>query len=41
MNYFMDVFTIDTWEQAKACAFTVSGFPPPTVTPGRLLPNDV
>lgn len=34
MNYFTDVFTIDTWEQAKARAFTVSGFPPPTVTRG-------
>jgi hypothetical protein len=34
MSFFTDVFTIETWEQAKASGFTVSGFPPPTVTRG-------
>lgn len=34
MSFFTDVFTVETWEQAKARGFTVSGFPPPTVTRG-------
>lgn len=34
MAFFTDVFTVETWEQAKARDFTVSGFPPPTPTKG-------
>jgi len=34
MSFFTDVFTIETWEQAKARGFAVSGFPSPTVTRG-------
>ena len=34
MAFFTDVFTIETWEQARARGFTVSGFPPPTATKG-------
>lgn len=34
MSFFTDVFTIETWQQARARSFTVSGFPPPTVTRG-------
>jgi hypothetical protein len=34
VSFFTDVFTVDTWEQAKARGFTVSGFPPPTLTRG-------
>jgi hypothetical protein len=32
--FFTDVFTIETWEQAKARGFEVSGFPPPTPARG-------
>ena len=31
---FTDVFTIETWEQAKSRGWKVTGFPPPTPTKG-------
>lgn len=34
MAYFADVFTPETWKQAEARGYTVSGFPPPTSTRG-------
>lgn len=33
-SFFTDVFTVETWEQAKTRGFKVTGFPPPTVTRG-------
>jgi hypothetical protein len=33
MSYWTDIFTLETWAQAEARRFRVSGFPPPT--PGR------
>lgn len=33
-SYFTDVFTDETWEQAKARSWKISGFPPPTPTKG-------
>jgi hypothetical protein len=33
LAYWTDIFTLETWAQARARDFTVSGFPPPT--PGR------
>jgi hypothetical protein len=32
--FFIDVFSIDTWEQAKGRGWTLSGYPPPTHTKG-------
>ncbi len=34
MPYFTNVFTLETWEQAKARDYRVTGFPPPTTTRG-------
>jgi hypothetical protein len=34
VNYFADVFTLETWEQAEKRGFAVSGFPPPTSSRG-------
>lgn len=34
MAFFTNVFTVDTWIEAKARDFTVTGFPRPTVTRG-------
>jgi hypothetical protein len=34
MRFFTNIFTIETWEQAKGRGFTVTGFPPPTPTKG-------
>jgi hypothetical protein len=33
MSYWTDIFTLETWAQAAARDFSVSGFPPPT--PGK------
>jgi len=33
MAHWTDIFTLETWAQAEATGFTVSGFPPPT--PGK------
>jgi hypothetical protein len=33
MSYWTDIFTLETWAQAEARGFRVSGFPPPT--PGK------
>ena len=34
MAYWTDIFTLETWAQAEARGFTVSGFPPPTAGKG-------
>jgi hypothetical protein len=34
MSYWTDIFTLETWAQAEARQFRVSGFPPPTPGPG-------
>jgi hypothetical protein len=47
--YWTDIFTLETWAQAEAHDFTVTGFPPPTVGKGgysvgmfeRVRPEDV
>jgi hypothetical protein len=33
MSYWTDIFTLETWAQAEARSFSVTGFPPPT--PGK------
>ncbi len=33
-SFFVDVFTIETWEEARTRGWHVSGFPPPTPTKG-------
>ncbi|HLG08505.1 MAG TPA: hypothetical protein VI409_07540, partial [Gaiellaceae bacterium] len=48
-SFFTDIFTIETWEQARARDWTVSGFPAPTKTRGgyfqstfdKVKPSDV
>jgi hypothetical protein len=48
-RFFTDIFTVETWEQAKARDWKVSGFPAPTTTRGgyfqstfdRVKPGDV
>jgi hypothetical protein len=49
MSYWTDIFTLETWAQAEARGFSVSGFPPPTTSKGgysirmfeRVLPADI
>jgi hypothetical protein len=49
MSYWTDIFTLETWAQAAARDFSVSGFPPPTPGKGgysigmfeRVRPGDV
>ena len=49
VSYWTDVFTLETWAQAEAQEFRVSGFPPPTTGKGgysmrmfeRVRPGDV
>ena len=49
MAYWTDIFTLETWAQAQARGFTVSGFPPPTTGQGgysvgmfeRVEPGDI
>src|SRR4051812_49281532 len=49
MAYWTDIFTLETWAQAKAQQFRVTGFPAPTKTKGgystrmfvRVEPGDV
>ena len=48
-SFFTDVFTVETWEQAKSREWRITGFPPPTPTKGgyfdstfaRVVPGDV
>jgi len=49
VSYWTDIFTLETWAQAEAQGFRVSGFPPPTTGKGgystgmfeRVRPNDI